>query len=339
MKMKGSAIVVVGTSAGGMEALIRLVKQLPGDFPAPILVVQHMAADTTGDVLVNSLRRAGKLVCKHPVNGESIQTGCIYVAPSDHHMLVEKGRILVTKGARENRSRPAIDPLFRSAAVTYGSKAIGVILTGYLDDGTSGLIAIHRCGGLCVIQDPKDAAYPDMPQNAMNNVKADYCLPLEEMGALLTRLVAVKARPSPPVPEDLAVESKIAKRVLSDLVSVGALGKQVPFNCPECGGVLWKIAKGNADRYRCHTGHAFTSSVLLAEQTVKIEETLWIALRMFEERKNLLQTLSEARTGRFSNSMAERARESQVHIDRIRAMLMSSDKATNGETEKIPRRS
>jgi two-component system, chemotaxis family, protein-glutamate methylesterase/glutaminase len=327
-------IIVVGTSAGGMDALNRLVPQFPLDMPAAIFIVQHMAADTTGDMLVKSLTEKGKLVCKHAEDGEKIKPGCIYIAPSDHHMLVEKGLIRVTKGARENRSRPAIDPLFRSAAVAYGNRVIGVLLTGYLDDGTSGMTAIKRCGGTCIVQDPGDAAYPDMPQNALNNLKVDHCLPLAQIGALLVRLVHASppgSAPSP-IPEDIIVEAKIAKRVLSDLSSVEALGNQVPFNCPECGGVLWKISKGKLDRYRCHTGHAFTAAVLLADQTSKIEETLWVALRMFEERKNLLQTMSESNSGKAGaggKSATDRARDSQVHIDRIRAMLLSSDKATN----------
>jgi two-component system, chemotaxis family, protein-glutamate methylesterase/glutaminase len=343
MKSNPSTIIVVGTSAGGMDALSRLVPQLPADFPAAILIVQHMAADATGDMLVKTLAEKGKLPCKHPQDGDKIAPGHIYIAPSDHHMLVEKGVILVTKGARENRSRPSIDPLFRSAAVAYGSGTIGVLLTGYLDDGTSGMMAIKRCGGICIVQDPLDAAFPDMPQSALNNLKVDHRVPLAQMGALLVDLVrrprkgahgsrGSRGSKQHGIPEDIVIEAKIAKRVLSDLSAVEALGDQVPFNCPECGGVLWQIAKGNLIRYRCHTGHAFTSAVLLAEQTEKIEETLWVALRMFEERRNLLQTMAVSKRGApgaGEKSASDRAKDSEVHIARIRAMLLSSDKATN----------
>jgi two-component system chemotaxis response regulator CheB len=218
-----------------------------------------------------------------------------------------------------------------SAAVAYGNKVIGVLLTGYLDDGTAGLTAIKRCGGTCVVQDPKDAAYPDMPQNALNRMKVDYCLPLAEMGALLSKLVQRKFGKRKPVPKDIAIEAKIAERVLSDLRSVEALGEQVPFNCPGCGGVLWKVEKDKSLRYRCHTGHAYTAPVLLAEQTAKVEETLWVALRMFEERRNLLLTMQASHHGKVDRSASERARESEVHIKRIRAMLRSGDKATNDE--------
>ncbi len=326
--------VVIGASAGGMDALARLVAQLPADFPAPIFIVHHMPADSTGENLVKTLGEKGKLACKHARDREKVENGCIYIAPSDNHLLLEKGEVLVTKGARENRSRPAIDPLFRSAAVAYGAGTIGVLLTGYLDDGTSGLIAIKRCGGTCVVQDPKDAAYPDMPQNAMNNLKVDHCVPLAEMGKLLVELVQERPAVQVAIPEDIVVEANIAKRVLSDVSSAEALGKQVPFNCPECGGVLWKIGDDQLDRYRCHTGHSFSCAVLLAEQTVKIEETLWVALRMFEERKNLLNSMSVSKSGRVNRSASERAKDSEVHIERIRAMLLSSDKASNDEIRK-----
>ncbi|KFE66549.1 chemotaxis protein CheB [Hyalangium minutum] len=327
----GSATVVVGVSSGGMDALTRLVAQLPESFPAPMFVVQHMSADTTGDALVHAINKHGKLVCTHAQDGEKFVGGHIYLAPSDHHLMIGKGKILVTKGARENRSRPAIDPLFRSAAVAYGNRVIGVLLTGYLDDGTAGLTAIRRCGGTCVVQDPQDAAYPDMPQNALNRVKVDYCLPLAEMGALLSKLVQRKFGGRKPVPRDIAIEAKIAERVLSDVRSVDALGKQVPFNCPGCGGVLWKVEKDKSLRYRCHTGHAYTAPVLLAEQTAKVEETLWVALRMFEERRNLLLSMHTSLDGPGYRSASERAKESEVHIKRIRAILNSGDKATDDD--------
>ena len=338
MKNAPSSIVVVGTSAGGMDALSRLVAQFPVDFPAAVFIVQHMAADNTGDILVQTLAKKGTLGCTLALDGEPIEAGHIYVGRPDHHLLVEKGKVLVTKGARENRSRPSIDPLFRSAAVAYGNRVIGVLLTGYLDDGTSGMIAIKRCGGTTVVQDPNDAAYPDMPQNALNNLKVDHCLPLASMGKLLVDLVQKRPPARTDIPKDIVVEAKIAKRVLSDLKAVESLGDQVPFNCPACGGVLWQMTKGKLIRFRCHTGHAFTSSVLLAEQTERIEETLWVALRMFEERKNLLTTLVEANGGRGSRSASERAKESDVHIERIRDMLLSSDKASNDEPRNAARK-
>jgi len=332
---KTSQLIVVGASAGGLKALIALIQQLPGDFPAPVLIVQHISADASGDVLLDALNKHGKLNCLHAVNGEPVKAGHIYLAPSDHHLLVEKdGHLHVTKGAQENRSRPGIDPLFRSAAVAFGNRVTGIILTGYLDDGTSGLIAIQRCGGTCMVQDPNEADYPDMPKNALNQLKVDYCVPIAEMGSILSKLVARKPSKQKAIPEDIKREAIIAERVLSDLASVNSLGEQVPFNCPGCGGVLWKMAKGSQLRYRCHTGHAYTAEALLAEQTKKIEETMWTALRMFEERKNLLTTFAKSQRGAQARSADERAKLSQVHIDRIRTFLLADDKATKSDLPK-----
>lgn len=325
-------IVVIGTSAGGLHALTKLTSQLQADFTAPVLVVQHISADATGNVLLDALSKHNKLKCQHAENGMTLSPGELYLAPSDHHLMVsQEGTILVTKGAQENRSRPAIDPLFRSAAVAFRNRVIGVLLTGYLDDGTSGLKVIQRCGGTCVVQDPADADYPDMPQNALNQLKVDYQLPIAEMGSLLYELIAREPGKPGPVPEDVLIETKIAERVLSDLPSVNSLGDQVPFNCPGCGGVLWEIDKDSSARFRCHTGHAYTAATLLAEQTKKIEETMWTALRMFEERKNLLTTMSKGQKGAALQSSQERAELSQVHIDRIKAILLASDKGTNSD--------
>lgn len=322
-------VVVIGTSAGGLNAVKALVSQLQPGFEAPILVVQHISADATGNVLLDALNKLGNLKCEHAVNGTRLENGHLYLAPSDHHLMIDDDEsILVTKGAQENRSRPAIDPLFRSAAVVFANRVIGILLTGYLDDGTAGMIAIKRCGGICIVQDPEDAEYPDMPRNALNQIEPDYCLPLVEMGGLLYQLLSKENGKRKAIPKDIIIETKIAKRVLSDLPAVNTLGDQVPFNCPGCGGVLWQVDKGAAMRYRCHTGHAYTSTSLLAEQTMQIEETMWTALRMFEERKNLLTTVAKEQRGAAAASALERANISQVHIDRIKAILLADDKGT-----------
>lgn len=329
-KGKISKVVVIGTSAGGLSALKKLISQLHNDFPLPILVVRHISADATGNVLLDELNKINKIKCQHAESGDNLEPGHLYLAPSDHHLMIgEDRKILVTKGAQENRYRPAIDPLFRSAAIAFGTGVIGMLLTGYLDDGTAGMKAIKRCGGTCIVQDPDEADYPAMPKNALNNVEIDHCLPLSEMGALLYQIIPEKLRESVPVPEDIIIETKIAERVLSDLASVNKVGDQVPFNCPGCGGVLWKVEKDSDLRYRCHVGHAYTAASLLAEQTEKIEETMWTALRMFEEQKNLLTTIAQERTGIGAQSARERAEVSQIHIDRIRAIL----KSANSESE------
>jgi two-component system chemotaxis response regulator CheB len=327
-------VVVIGTSAGGLNALVKLTSQLQDNFPAPILVVQHISADATGNVLLAALKKSSKLKCQHAKNGSELKPNHLYLAPSDHHIMIDGDlKILVTKGAQENRSRPSIDPLFRSAAVALGNGVIGILLTGYLDDGTSGMKVIKRCGGICIVQDPADADYPDMPKNALNQIKVDYCLPISEMGGLLYQLMSRKIGKREPVPEDIRIEAKIAERVLSDLPSVNALGEQVPFNCPNCGGVLWKISHDDSMRYRCHTGHAYTAASLLAEQTRRIEETMWVALRMFEERKNLLTSFAVEKGGASAKSALERAQLSEVHINRIKAILKASN---NGTVDDIP---
>jgi two-component system chemotaxis response regulator CheB len=319
-------VVVIGASAGGLPALSRLVAQLPPDFPAAIFIVQHMAANASGNQLLEALRLSGKLPCTRARSGQRFKRSHIYLAAPDHHLLVKKGgTVLVTKGARENRSRPGIDPLFRSAAVAYGANVVGVLLSGSLNDGTSGMVAIKRCGGTCVVQEPTDASYPEMPQAAIANADIDHVVPVAEMGVLLSRLVTSPVGRGVAIPDDILIEARIAERVLSDLQAVDALGKQVPFNCPDCGGVLWEMDKGDT-RYRCHTGHAFTVPVLLAEQTAKIEETLWIALRMFEERRNLYVTMASHGQGAGIRRSAARAEDSMVHIRRIRAMLKHNDR-------------
>ena len=314
-------VVVVGASAGGLQALARLVGQFDTDFPAAMLIVQHMAATASSEPLLHLLQRTGTLPCKIATDGEKILAGHLYLAQPDHHLMISGERIAITKGARENRARPAIDSLFRSAAVAFGNRVVAVVLTGYLDDGSEGLVAVKRCGGTCVVQDPDDCAYPDMPQNALRLAKVDHCLPIAQMGVLLASLVKRRKRKQAAIPDDIAVEATIAHRVLSDLESVEELGEQVPFNCPGCGGVLWQMKKGKLLRYRCHTGHSYTAAALMDEQKAKMEETLWIALRMFEENRNLLIRMGAQ--GDASPSYVERVEQAQVHIDRIRAMLKS----------------
>jgi two-component system, chemotaxis family, protein-glutamate methylesterase/glutaminase len=248
------------------------------------------------------------------------------VGGADYHLLVKKKMLLVTKGARENRYRPGVDPLFRSAAVTHGPGVIGIVLTGMLDNGTAGLIAIKKCGGVTVVQDPKDAAYPEMPESVLNNLTVDYCLPVAEMGRLLEQLTHKPSGKRKAIPTDIRTEAEIAERVLSDVAQVNTLGSQVPYNCPNCGGVLWEIDNTDVQRFRCHTGHSFTAAALLTSQSEKIEETLWISLRMFEERKNLLNTMAQKETGaRAKRSYAERAKETGVHIERIRKILLAPE--------------
>jgi two-component system chemotaxis response regulator CheB len=333
MAPKGRNIVVLGASAGGLEALDVLVGQLATDLPASIFIVQHMSAHNSGEPLLRRLTRHKAFKPKLAEDGDRFKPGRIYIAPPDSHLLVKKDRMLVTKGARENRHRPGIDPLFRSAAVAHGARVVGVVLTGMLDDGTAGLMAISRCGGVTVVQDPEDATYSGMPVNALNNVDVDFCVPVAEMGALLTKLVHQPHGRSKAVPADIRTEAVIAERVLSDVSQVNGLGDQVPYNCPGCGGVLWEMRTPGQKRYRCHTGHSYTRPALLASQSEKIEEMLWISLRMFEERKNLLTSMAKASRGSTArNASRRRAQETQGYIDRIRGMLVEPGSDTPEDT-------
>jgi two-component system chemotaxis response regulator CheB len=340
MATSGHDIVVIGTSSGGLEALDALMGKLPRGLPnATVFIVQHMAPQNTPDALLQRLCKHKAFGCTMARNGTAFAKGRSYIAPPDYHLLVKRRTMLVTKGARENRYRPGIDPLFRSAAVAHGPAVIGVILTGSLDDGTAGLVAIHRCGGLTVVQDPKDAAYAQMPQSALDNGKIDHCVAIADMGRLLERLVDQRRDRRRAIPSDVRTEARIAERVLSDVKQVNGLGAQVPYNCPNCGGVLWQIDAPSLRHYRCHTGHSFTDTALLAIQSEKIEETLWVSLRMFEERKNLLNSMIQLR-GRSNRAYSARAQDAEIHIQRIRSILLAPQpsgrrgKQKKGKTER-----
>lgn len=287
-------LVVIGTSAGGVEALRTLASQLPGDFTAPICVVIHIPPDAPG-LLPSILANAGPLPAAHASTGVKMQPGRFYIAPPDHHLVVEDGLLQLTKGPRENRFRPAVDPLFRSAAEAYGPRAIGVVLTGRLDDGTAGLKAIKRLGGTTVIQDPRDAVFPSMPLNAARQVAIDHCVPLDDMGRLLTELARTPlpeaARPQ--VPPALEVELNIAKERNPLEAGILQLGKPSAISCPECHGVLLEVDDNGMVRYRCHTGHAFSAETLLAAIGEGIEESLWTTVRALEEAQILLRQLAE----------------------------------------------
>ena len=287
-------IVVIGASAGGVSALLGLAKMLPADFPAPIFVVQHVAADSPS-ILPQLLDSVSALSARHPQDGEIIEPGVIYVARPDHHLLLDGNQVLVTRGPKENRFRPSIDALFRSAAYIYGPRVIGVVLTGYLDDGTSGLWSVQRMGGLAVVQDPHDAQQPAMPTNALEFVDADHIVPLAELGALLVRLTLEPAPAKTRLPaaelDLLEIELTIAKQGGGFELGIIDKGKLTPFTCPDCHGALTQLIEGKLIRYRCHTGHAYTVSALLSEVTASVESMLYMAMRGLEETKMLLQNL------------------------------------------------
>ncbi len=290
--MAGHDIVVIGGSAGGIEALRRICEGLPADFPAAVFVVLHISPKSRS-VMPDLLSRAGKLPARHPQDDEPIKRGVIYVAPPDMHMLLRPGHVILRRGPQENRTRPAIDPLFRSAAVAYGSRVIGVLLSGLLDDGCAGLLAIKSCGGLCVVQEPNDAMWSEMPRNALAHANVDHCVPVADMPDLLSCLVHEPPGPQPSIPDHLAVETSIAAQELPMVREPVQLGHPSHLSCPQCGGVLNEVADEGSTRFRCQIGHAFTAESLLAAQDDELERAMDSALRMHRERVALFRRMQE----------------------------------------------
>ncbi|HET9149863.1 MAG TPA: chemotaxis protein CheB, partial [Alphaproteobacteria bacterium] len=285
-------IIVIGASAGGVEALRVVAENLPADFEAALFVVLHIGIKST---LAGILDRAGPLPAADAEDGEPIRRGRIYIAPYDVHMLLSDDHVVLRHGPKENMARPAVDPLFRSAALAFGPRTIGVILTGGLSDGTAGLHAIKRCGGIALVQDPKWAVSPGMPESALRNVAVDYCTELEEIGPLLARLVAepAGAPPKAPAPEDIAIETAVAEREeKAPMEAEDRLGKLSPLSCPECNGPLWEITDRDLLRYRCHTGHAYNADVLLAAKSEETERLLWNILRDYQQHSELVRRMA-----------------------------------------------
>jgi two-component system chemotaxis response regulator CheB len=326
--MPNKQLVVIGASAGGVEALRELVRGLPADFPAPIAVVLHTSPQSPG-IVHEILARSGELPAVSPRNGELLKPGRIYVAPPDCHLLIEPGRLRVTKGPRENRFRPAIDPLFRTAAQIHGPGAIGVILTGNLDDGTAGLWTIKRLGGIAIVQAPGDAMFPSMPESAIRNVAVDYVVPLPELAPLLVRLTAapVSEKAAGPAPRSLDVEVRIAREEDPITAGVTEMGEPSKFACPECHGVLLKIKEGGPIRFRCHTGHAYSSESLLADISEGVERALWNAIRSLQEGALFLKELGEhhdaAHADRDGHHFRSRGEELLRQADTLREMVTS----------------
>jgi two-component system, chemotaxis family, protein-glutamate methylesterase/glutaminase len=332
MTPRAKHIVVIGTSAGGIEALRAVVAQLPADFAAPICVVMHVSPQSPG-VLPEILRRAGTLPTMTAKNLQRLQPGQIYVAPPDCHLVVEPGRIRVTKGPRENRFRPAIDPLFRSAAQVFGPNAIGVILTGNLDDGVAGLWAIKKLGGVAVVQDPDEALFPSMPQHAVDHVSPDHVVPLAEIAPLLVRLTAAapKETGEMAVPDHLNIEVNIAKEDNPVDAGLQQIGEPSSFSCPDCHGVLLKLKQEGRIRFRCHTGHAYSISSLLAGISEGVEHSLWTAIRALEEGGIFMYEMAEhmqTHDAEEASRLAKGAEELRAKSETLRKLAASQEPLT-----------
>lgn len=323
--MQTRDIVVVGSSMGGIEALSSLARQLPENLPAAVLIVQHTSPESPG-LLGEILSRHGPLPAVIAEKGMAIERGRIYVAPPNRHMLATGDGIRVTFGPRENRSRPAIDPLFRTAAVNYRSRVIGVVLTGLLGDGAAGLLAVQRCGGLALVQAPDDAAYDDMPRRALNVVTDARQFAMDDLGKLLVRHCAEAAPAPPPVPEALLMEARLTERAMITEDWGAVPGKATSFTCPECKGAIHEIREEGLTRFRCRVGHAYSTSDLLTDKAKSVEEALWVALQTLEERAQMLELLAgdDRQRGRHrtADGYVERASETRAHADRLRELLL-----------------
>ena len=282
------SIIVIGASEGGVEALRAVATGLPAGFAAAVFVVLHVGAHRSQ--LPGLLSESGPLPASHPQNGETIRAGRIYVAPPDHHLVLELGRIRLTRGPRENWARPAIDPLFRSAASTYGPDVIGVILTGGLNDGTAGLYEVGQSGGVTVVQDPQGAANPSMPLSALKHVAVDHCEPLAAIPALLRRLVAER--------RTVADIQELTPARRGGMTADYRFDPPVAVTCPDCGGALRRIQTGPLPQFTCHIGHVYTAQVMAAAQFAALEWSLAAALRALSERREICRQMAEdARAG------------------------------------------
>lgn len=304
--MSGPVLVVVGASAGGVETVSQLVAGLPRDLDAAVLVVIHLAARAES-YLPQILSRAGRLPAQTAADGQEIEPGRVYVAPPNRHLTVREGRMWLGLDAHVHGVRPAIDPLFESAAADAGERVVGIVLSGTLDDGRLGLRTIRDAGGVTVVQDPDTAIYPEMPRNAIDLVEPDHIVAGSELGELIGKLVGELALAH--APERSALEADV------DPKDATTSSHPSGFTCPRCQGALWEEPKGDLLRFRCRVGHTWGEESLLAHETGDIEDTMWTALRMIEEKIALLQRLANQAEGRGRPSAARRFRQRAEHLE------------------------
>lgn len=319
--MPNRDIVAIGASAGGVGALLYLAERLPADLPAAILVTLHLPSHRRS-VLDELLSRAGPLPAKFATDGERLKHGQIYIAPPDRHLLVETERLLLASGPRENNSRPALDPMLRSVAVCCGARAVGVVLTGTLGDGASGLWAIGRCGGVSVVQHPDDAAFPEMPENALRMIQPDHVVRLKDMAALLEGIVHQPVGQPVDIPDEVRLEVEMAKGGHDNMDRMDRIGRRSVLACPDCHGVMWEIDEDGLTRYRCHVGHTYTADLMELAVDANLHRALASAVRALEEKVVLARRLQDQATQHghrlVQGTWAERAREYENELAVVR---------------------
>lgn len=336
-------IVVIGASAGGVEAITQLVQQLPKNLPAALIAVLHLPAGGFS-VLPQILSRVGALPALHPADCTPIEPGQIYVAPPNRHLLVQRGKLRLSSGPRENGFRPSIDVLFRSAARCYQQRVMGVILSGTLDDGTAGLSVIKSCGGIALVQDPEEAMFNGMPCSAIDQVAIDRVLPIYKLAEYMVELVLSSQHdPVDPVNEaeaemaedELRQEAEIVAHEKTAIEQGERSGSASTFTCPDCGGVLWELSQGNILRYRCHIGHAYSSDSLLLEQADSVEIALWSSVRALEEKAALSRRMAThaRRQNRLLSEVqfTQRAEEAERQAEIVRQVILAQTRMSEPE--------
>ena len=332
-------IIVIGASAGGVQALSTFVADLPPNLPAAVFIVLHVSANAPS-LLPSILARECKLEVAHAIDGEPIMRRRVYVAPPDHHLIIEDGHVRLVHGPKENLHRPSIDALFRSAARWGGPRVIGVVLTGARDDGKVGMRAVQQRGGITIVQDPFEAPFPSMPMSVMQDIQVDYSVPVREIAPLLDTLSREVAYEEEryPVPDDVEIESRIAEQKMEAgelIASVERLGRISKLTCPDCHGALWEISDEDILRYRCHVGHAFTAESLNEGQSEMLEVALWSAVRALEEQmmlaKRIVERARKANHQRAASAFEKRAREAEEHSAILRQLLLRGEKGDIGE--------
>jgi two-component system chemotaxis response regulator CheB len=333
--MAAIELFVIGASAGGIEALRKIVAGLGSDLPAAVCIVVHIAPQSPG-LLPDVLNTRSRVRAVNARDGQAIAPGRIYVGPPDHHLVVDKQyRLRHGRGPKENRFRPAVDPLFRSAALVYGERAAGIVLSGGLNDGAAGLVAIKRCGGIGIVQEPEDALSPSMPIAAMRAAEVDHRLPAADMAALMIKLANTprggKGEPPPHAPD---LEKEVAIALGDAAAALDVVGNETPsiYTCPECHGTLFQMHGRAPERFRCHTGHAFTAESLIAAIREKSEDAVWSAVRSLHEQANLLRHLAESGHTNGDPQVAARLRAESDEVMRRSlvvqaALARSSDPA------------
>jgi two-component system chemotaxis response regulator CheB len=336
--MANRDIVAIGTSAGGVDALLRIAETLPSDIPAAILMTIHMSSSFRSE-LDALLTRAGKLPAGFAADGEELVKGRIFLAPPGKHLLLVKGDTLkLGIGPRENNTRPAIDPMLRSVALCCGPRAVGVVLTGTLGDGASGLWAISQCGGISIVQDPRDAAFPEMPENALRLTEADHVVGLDGMAELLTELVNEPAGPRKAIPQHIRDEIEIAQTGHSSMETMDRIGRRSLLTCPDCNGVMWEVNEGDLLRYRCHVGHTYSADVMQLAVDDGLRKALAIALRVLDERVALAGRLHENATKSGHRHMARDWAERRSDYERERDILRDVIVRMRADATEVARR-